>query len=400
MAYDIYPAVDEGHNFPPEVRQSIAASTEVKATVENTMGEVVDDLVADSIASDPTIKQAAIDAVEPVLLSTNVVRAYPEGPVQQTSKTEIPMWWTYKVLNDPYSGYYSDTYDGTWSGSLAVRGMVPILDKDNKIDPSHVPSNVVTRSMLPGLLPPYPTGNDIVDMIRLRLEETVDTELPIFASRLAHAKKNQAPCAVVIEGSSTSWTKPGYVAKLSAKIQNAYLTELISDPQWSNSNDFTTRPEAGVHVYNGAQSGSNSESYLVREEIEKLAVLKPALMIHMVGSNDYRQQMAISTYKSNLQQRLAWCDELFTAPCQHLFIQAYARMDVTDPSISWDAYGNALKEISDSRPDSVYRDLSKSYIPNGVPGSDPQGMIGADKVHQTSVGYEFMADLMTNIILN
>ena len=33
MAYDLYPAVDENHNFPPVVRQALAASTELRNTV-------------------------------------------------------------------------------------------------------------------------------------------------------------------------------------------------------------------------------------------------------------------------------------------------------------------------------------------------------------------------------
>lgn len=58
-SYETYPAVDETYNFPPEVRQAIAASPEVVATMKTEVPAAV----ASSIASDATIRQAAIDAM-------------------------------------------------------------------------------------------------------------------------------------------------------------------------------------------------------------------------------------------------------------------------------------------------------------------------------------------------
>lgn len=65
--YNRHAGIDENYNFPPQVRQGIASSTEVRAMVTNTMSDSVDQLVADAISDDPTVRNAAAAAVEGVL---------------------------------------------------------------------------------------------------------------------------------------------------------------------------------------------------------------------------------------------------------------------------------------------------------------------------------------------
>lgn len=67
MAYDRIPGIDETYNFNPQVRQSVASSNEVKAVISNEVGDKVPGVVSEVIATDPTVVQAASDAVDAIL---------------------------------------------------------------------------------------------------------------------------------------------------------------------------------------------------------------------------------------------------------------------------------------------------------------------------------------------
>lgn len=400
MAYDIYPAVDEGYNFPPQVRQSIAASTEIKAAIQNESADIVPPLVADALASDDTIENAVILAAETTIKEINVVRAFPENPTNRSGKSEIPMFWVNRTMNDPVGNTVGDTLDATFSGDTLYWQNVPLLTNEGVIWQKHLPDNVVLRENIKQYLSDMISNASLVQSLSTRLETNISSDLPVLGARLAAAKKRQEPIAGVYTGSSTSRANPGYIKKLSQKIQNTYVVSTDSSAQWSTSSNFIERIDVGFHLYSSAEGGTRSDNYLTYEECERIAELNPAFILHMVGSNDYSHKRTIAAYKSGLREKLDWFDDLLTMPCQHIFIQAYERMDVTSPAALWEDYGLAAKEIFEARPDGVYYDIAPLYISNGVPGADPLTLISSDKVHQTDVGYEFMADILTNIFVD
>lgn len=400
MPYDIYPSVDEGYNFPPQVRQSMAASVEIKASIENETAGVIPGLVSEAISKDSTIRDAAAAAVEPVLLSTNVVRAYPEGPVEETGKDSIPMYWTYKSLNDPYVGVYSDTYEGNWVGSTPFRGDIPVLNNAGKVWMKHIPDALVTRDELPTLIPSEKDLHNAIASVRIRTERVPSRELPIFGARLAKARRANKEVAVVYAGSSTTGTNPGYVDRLHKKIQNVYPVESPSATQWSKVSDFTKRTIPGLHGYNSAEGGTTAETYLNDRECDVISALDPAFILHMVGSNDYALHVPKETYKANLLNRLNYLDSVLTQPCQHIYVNPFSRTDVSNPTPPWSVYREAMEEIVDSRPDAVFFNIESQFAAVGIPGSDPMDLLGTDRVHLTPDGYEFMADLLTDLFIS
>lgn len=400
MAYDIYPGVDEGYNFPPQVRQSIASSVEIKASIENETSEVIPGLVSEALSKDPTIRDAAADAVEPVLLTTNVVRAYPEGPVEETGRGSIPMYWTYKSLNDPYENTYSDEYKGTWVGSTPYRGDVPILNDKGKIWTSQIPDAFVTRDELPSLIPSEKDITNAIANVRNRTERVPSRNLPIFGARLAKARRRNEPLAIINAGSSTTATKPGYTERFNKKLQNLYPVESPSLTQWSNVSNFTKRAAPGIHCYNSAEGGTTAATYLNDRESDVIAGLEPAMIIHMIGSNDYALHMSKVDHKNHLLARLAYLDGVLTLPCQHVFVNSYARQDVTNQNPSWSVYKEAQMEIASERKDTAFFDVEDQFAANGIPGADSLTLLGTDKVHLTQDGYDFMADLLTDLFIS
>lgn len=85
MAYDIYPAVDENYSFPPEIRQAMAASSEIVATMKTE----VPPAVVDALSSDQTIIQAAIEAMSDasVIAELNFWRGYVTSSMNRDSLT-------------------------------------------------------------------------------------------------------------------------------------------------------------------------------------------------------------------------------------------------------------------------------------------------------------------------
>lgn len=399
MAYDIHPSVDEGYNFPPQVRQSIAASTEIHAAIQNESAEIVPPIVSDALASDATIRDAVIEAAEGTVREINVVRAFPEGPLDQSGKSEIPMYWVNRVLNDPLGDVVGETIEGTYSGNTLYWQNVPLLNDDLKIWQKHLPDNVVTKSTLPGLIPESTDTSEVLNYLQSRLERTINPDLPILAARLAVAKKTASALNGVFVGSSTSASNPGFIGKLSRKIQNTYIVPADSNPQWSVSSEFIERTDSGFHLYSGAQGGTRSSNYLTLEECEKIASMNPGFIMHMVGANDYRYNVPLVDYVAGLEEKLEWLDSFLTTPCQHIFVHPYPPQDKTDPVATWNEYWLAGKNVFENRTDGVCFDISSRYMPVGIPGSDPMDLLSTDEIHQTTYGYEFMADLMTNIFI-
>jgi lysophospholipase L1-like esterase len=213
--------------------------------------------------------------------------------------------------------------------------------------------------------------------------------------RIIKQRRASAASAFVVTGSSTSAIAPGYVAPLAALLQAKMYPDAPATPvKWSNTATFEPEAAAGLHVYSAAEGGTTSSNYLDAAEMNRIAALSPAIILHMVGANDYTQQVNPATYKTNLLDKLAHFDSVLTAPCQHVFVHAYAHRTFVPVHHQFAAYGAALAEIAASRPDTAWLDLSAAYAALGIPGADPLAFILDDNTHQTPDGYAFMVDLI------
>lgn len=361
----------------------VRSASNTQTAVKDLIGTEVSAAVDAAVAASPTVANAAALAVAGQLAATNIPRAYPETPVTQSSLTELPMQWTYKTLNDPYGATYTANYEGTWSGSSARAGKVAIL-QNGKIDATQVPDEFARKSDIPAPAPITPS--DSIPDTGARM---------IFGARVAKARAMNEPVAVVFVGSSTSAAEPGYVTELTTVLQKMYPVDTPTLPQWSTSATFTKNTGAGIHAYSAAEGGATSANYLDNAESDRVAALTPAMVVTMVGSNDYTSQRRPAEYAADLKARLAYLDGIIPTTCLHVLVHAYARRGYTPPTYAHAEYLSAMRSVARARPgNTIALDLSSAYRAVGVPGADPLGLIGPDLIHQTPAGYIFMANIL------
>ncbi|RZT87427.1 lysophospholipase L1-like esterase [Pseudonocardia sediminis] len=221
--------------------------------------------------------------------------------------------------------------------------------------------------------------------------------------RAGLAARRVTPCRVVFVGSSTTEgyliTNPGarYVNQLAARLQAGYQSGILAEPAVLTVNEAYAAPSPapGVHGYNAGASGTDSSTYLGQTARERIGSLNPRAVIHMIGSNDYANGMALGTYKANVAAQITSLKGLITGPCVHVLVHSYNRGDVASPANPWDLYGQALYELAAADPDNVaFIDLSRTMRAAGTPAADPLDLFASDLVHMEEAGHAFMADTM------
>ncbi|KIS26187.1 hypothetical protein TV39_16145 [Arthrobacter sp. SPG23] len=220
------------------------------------------------------------------------------------------------------------------------------------------------------------------------------------------ASSSVTACNIVFTGSSTTAGNNAtaesrrYVNILTAAIQAAFPapggTEagvvVHTEALWG-----TPSAAPGVHSYNGAQGGTSSETYMSDTEAERIMSLSPAMVLHMIGSNDYASNLPPTTYKAAVLGRVSKLAALSEKPFVQILVHSYHRFDVTGTYL-WSDYGDALRDIAATSENIMFVDLSGFYTAANIPGDDPYGLIDTDLVHQTDSGHRMMADLLTRAL--
>lgn len=382
---------------PETMAESIRRGTVATDAVDERIGPVAGQIINDL---DPSVFAGPAEtAVGERLNVENILRAFPEEAVSYTANDRVPMRWTHRVLNDPVGDVVGDTIAGTWSGSSRRAGDVPVLSPEGKLHESQLPASLATREYVEATVERFAVPSSVAVS-----ERVVRGEFPIFGARVAAARAAGTALAVVFAGSSTTAEAPGYVARLTALLQDVYPVDAKSAPSWSTTATFTNRSEPGVHAYSAGEGGAVALDYLTDDECDRIAALSPGMLLHMVGANDYWRSVPPATYKAQVLARLAYLDSVMTAPCQHVLVQTYPRAGnpgETRYLYPWDEYGQALDEIAATRPDTVLVDLTAQYAAVGVDAGtrlDPLVLIREDGTHQTPAGYRFMADLLAGYL--
>lgn len=154
------------------------------------------------------------------------------------------------------------------------------------------------------------------------------------------------------------------------------------------------RPANGVLVVNGAQGGTKSADYLNSGRVAGIKKLQPNLITHMVGANDYGQQVSLATYKTNLRN---WMDQLQAAApnAVHLMIHQQGRQQAGGP-IPWTDYGKTMAEVAAAYPNVAFLDANERF---GWNGSLAPHLV-ADGLHMNDAGHKIMADLVAEAMGN
>ena len=231
---------------------------------------------------------------------------------------------------------------------------------------------------------------------------------PLGMFSAALASRETGPVVIVGTGSSTtqgngaSATHLRWFNQFATAVHRAYpLASGAEQPLPRVLADAVAEPPAGpgIHFVNAAVGGTNARNFLTDVTGPQVAALNPDVIIHMVGTNDFRIDKPIDEFTTEFSARLDQLDQDAATPILHVIVRAYevAGDHYTEDGTlhTWDEYGEAMRAAAEDRADhAIYIDLSESYARAGVPGDDPHGMILADMVHQNDVGHTFMADLM------
>ena len=227
-----------------------------------------------------------------------------------------------------------------------------------------------------------------------------DKALATFRAHLS--RHSLAPVPIVFAGSSTT------AGNGATSIANRYVNRVISNlqnryPSGGEESTVEARQDAaftpittpGVHGYNIGRGGTDASDYLTDADDTGLAALSPALIVHMVGSNDFARRRSLTTYKAEIEHRINHLSSLIATPHVHVLVQQYKRQDVTDPSPEWSAYGEVLRGISESNSETVaYIDVSEAFDVADLSDGDPFGFLGPDNVHSTDAGHKFLAECL------
>ena len=379
------------------------------------MANDIDAVFTDTSESGPwrgIVRDIAEDVVPDVAGDLSLVESLPTEPLPVSSRSELEISWANRSLIAPYyaanAAYPTAvSYPGYYRTGDRYRKSVPLLNNVGKLPASTIPDDLLREGDLPediARLSDIPDVSGIPTLEELSalladlpsMERRIHPQLPIFAGRVSAAVANRAPVAVGLAGSSTT-ARNRYVERLARIMQGAYPLGVLSDVQVSTDAIFTEVTDAGMHFYNAGEGGTASADYLNDSECNRMGALNLALMIHMIGANDYWLSVNPETYRSRMTSRLAYLDGVLPH-CQHLLVHTYPRWGhggAGNYEYPWDEYGAVLRDIADERDNTVFIDNSRVFAALGVSAtdhSDPFDLVDdTDNIHPTVAGDELIA---------
>lgn len=243
-----------------------------------------------------------------------------------------------------------------------------------------------------------------------RIVAVVEANVPsraVKAAGLLRAMLSQwmsKPVRLVFAGSSTTEGREAtavsrrYVDLLVGAIQAAYpAVGGVEAPVVVSKTAVwpSIPPEPGIQGFNAGKGGTSAATYLTAAERTRIAAINPSVVLHMVGSNDWSDKITPATYRANLLASLNDLDSKITVPHVHVLVHSWEKNNGIAGVAPWSEYGDVLRRIASERPDSViFVDTSQSFVAAGVPGTDPLGLIGSDRVHGGDAAHALTADLI------
>lgn len=193
---------------------------------------------------------------------------------------------------------------------------------------------------------------------------------------------------VIFAGSSTiQGDKATSTDRRPAQRVSSYLTPRPAQTAASGST-----PSDGVQVWAWGIGGSTSANYLTSSHYTAVGSIKPVLMVHMVGSNDWSGSRTPAQYDASMRGHL---DALKSASPEtvHLLIGQHQRNSPATGSHPWADYTDVLRALAEEDPEHVeFLDLWGRYAAVGIPGADPWGWLHSDGIHLTDQSYRVLAD--------
>ena len=207
-----------------------------------------------------------------------------------------------------------------------------------------------------------------------------------------------APYRIMFLGSSTTyghavaWTE-GFANQMVAHIVSGQIPVPATPIQRSTSSR-SAPTAAGFHFHNAGVSGTTSINYWGTNQKNLTAAYRPRLVIHMVGSNDYANGTAPTTYRSYIERAIGEINNR-SAGCRHLLVHQFQREDVTSPAYPWTDYRDQLRALAASRDDTDFCDANR--ILTDELGWD-SSYLQSDRVHANWFGNTMLARAVRNYL--
>lgn len=303
-------------------------------------------------------------------------------------------WMVYQPFSDAVEGVTDvsssslvDTAGSKLAASIASL-IARAISTPNSASANAVGELVATRSrsVIAGDL--SQTTTSISEAVR----KAVNTKFQGVMSSWGEALRNQAtrPAIWVSLGSSTAdggHTDGKFGLSWAGRIAT-YITGKPASTGVSLLGDGSGRPTSGVKFYNGAGPNLTSATYLTTAKVAHIGTLKPALVTHMVGSNDYYYGTTLTAYKNNLR---GWIEQIrsVSPDTVHMLIHQQGRNDVSGAQFTWEQYGKAMQEVAGEFPNAVFLNADETFY---VGGMSPNIM--AEASHMDLNGHKIMADVV------
>lgn len=172
---------------------------------------------------------------------------------------------------------------------------------------------------------------------------------------------------------------------------------------WNPSKATIAPYSPGLFFFNAGMSGKNSGSdtngyYQSGKQQQVISNLQPNVVIHMIGANDFKDQVPLDTYLANLQFAVNDIRAKTGGKARHLFIHSYQRLDYTPPNggYQWSGYLSKIRELCNTNLDCNYIEITSDFANLGVvPGASyPNDYVQDDGVHATDLGYQKTAEFI------
>lgn len=185
----------------------------------------------------------------------------------------------------------------------------------------------------------------------------------------------------------------GFTNQLIAAITKQAVGAPAHRPVTQNSGTVSSGStvRTGFHFLNAGVGGTRTQTYYGNDRHNLMMSFTPRIVVHTIGSNDYAGQVPLAEVKANVGavvDRIDNSQPPGSTPRQHLFIHSYRREDRADTGITWEQYGQAIREVCDERDNAHFLDAGAWF---DHLKQDGVTYLQSDQVHATWQGNELLA---------
>ena len=236
---------------------------------------------------------------------------------------------------------------------------------------------------------------DAFDASKQEIPDLEKSRMSVWRSALARLPQGPASIFIlgdVMAGRGVSAPGYGWAERVCDLLGPGGLVDLNAVGGGAGEGEGPTL--TATKVYQGAVETADSGNYLIATTANRIGLVDPDLVIHVVGSNDYARRVPLTTFKANLRARLR---EVFAVheACNQLLVHSAGRGGILSPLHSWDSYGTALLEVA-SEPEFAssvsYLDVDAEMKLRGVPLSN-SNLIDPNLTHLNGRGNRVVADI-------